>query len=110
MYLGLALVAVLALGGCATRPVNPPITPVDLNAGYTFQTRQKHFKSQENLVILASTTSSVSSSATCRESSSLLNRPESQRLLKDVGAKIVADPSAGGSGARGAAPKAAPAP
>jgi len=36
----------LAIAGCATRPVNP-------NAGYTFQTRQKHFKSQENLVILA---------------------------------------------------------
>src|SRR5947199_1658920 len=43
----------LLLGGCATRPVNPPITQADANAGYTFQTRQKHFKSQENLVILA---------------------------------------------------------
>ena len=43
----------LGLGGCATRPVNPPITQVDVNTGYTFQTRQKHFKSQENLVILA---------------------------------------------------------
>ncbi len=43
----------LALGGCATRPVNPPITEVDPEAGYTFQTRQKHFKSQENLVVLA---------------------------------------------------------
>lgn len=41
----------LLLGGCAT--VNPPLTQVDANSGYTFQTRQKHFKSQENLVILA---------------------------------------------------------
>src|SRR5258708_21244865 len=45
--------ALLALGGCAPRPVNPPITQADANAGYTFQTRQKHFKSQENLVVLA---------------------------------------------------------
>ncbi len=43
----------LLLGGCATRPVNPPIKEVDPNTGYTFQTRQKHFKSQENLVVLA---------------------------------------------------------
>ena len=43
----------LGLGGCATRPINPPITQVDVNTGYTFQTRQKYFKSQENLVILA---------------------------------------------------------
>ena len=47
------LALLLLLGGCATRPVNPPIKEVDANAGYTFQTRQKHFKSQENLVILA---------------------------------------------------------
>ena len=43
----------LLLGGCATRPINPPITHVDATTGYTFQTRQKHFKSQENLVVLA---------------------------------------------------------
>jgi NTE family protein len=48
-----ALAALLALGGCATRPVNPPIKETDLNTGYTFQTRQKHFRSQENLVVLA---------------------------------------------------------
>src|SRR5437773_9227176 len=48
-----AFAALLGLGGCATRPVNPPITKVDLNTGYTYQTRQKHFRSQENLVVLA---------------------------------------------------------
>ena len=49
------LALLLLLGGCATRPVNPPITQADLNTGYTFQTRQKHFKSLDkgNLVILA---------------------------------------------------------
>jgi len=49
----IALAALLGLAGCATRPVNPPITKVDPNAGYTFQTREKHFKSPDNLVILA---------------------------------------------------------
>src|SRR5664279_6093246 len=47
------LALLLMLGGCATRPINPPIKEVDANTGYTFQTRQKHFKSQETLVILA---------------------------------------------------------
>jgi NTE family protein len=54
-FLPAALVALVFLGGCATRPVNPPITQVDPNTGYTFQTRQKHFKNvgKENLVVLA---------------------------------------------------------
>ncbi len=47
------LALLLVLGGCATRPINPPIKEVDPNGGYTFQTRQKHFKSQQNLVVLA---------------------------------------------------------
>ena len=41
------------LAGCATRPINPPVTDASLEKGYTFQTRQKHFKSQDNLVVLA---------------------------------------------------------
>jgi NTE family protein len=52
----LIIVAVLLmLGGCATRPVNPPITQIDPNGGYGFQTRQQHFKNLDkgNLVILA---------------------------------------------------------
>src|SRR6266700_3514628 len=53
MFFPAALIALLTLGGCATRPVNPPITQVDPNAGYTFQNREKHFKSQDNLVVLA---------------------------------------------------------
>ena len=47
------LALLLGLGGCATRPVNPPMKYVSLETGYTFQTRQKYFKSQENLVVLA---------------------------------------------------------
>ena len=49
---GFVVVALIMLG-CAARPINPPITQANLETGYTFQTRQKHFKSQENLVILA---------------------------------------------------------
>jgi NTE family protein len=48
-----ACAALLGLTGCASRPVNPPITQVDPAGGYTFQTRQKHFKSQDTLVVLA---------------------------------------------------------
>ena len=45
--------ALVLLAGCATRPINPPVTEAGLDKGYTFQTRQKHFKSQDNLVVLA---------------------------------------------------------
>src|SRR5439155_23633235 len=53
VFLLAALAPLLPLAGGATRPINPPITQVDVNTGYTFQSRQKHFKSQDNLVILA---------------------------------------------------------
>jgi NTE family protein len=39
------------LAGCATRPINPPITQVDPGTGYRFETRQVHAKDKENLVI-----------------------------------------------------------
>ncbi len=48
-----AFAALLVLGGCATRPVNPPITQVDPSAGYRLETRQAYFKNPETLVILA---------------------------------------------------------
>ena len=47
------LVLLLLMGGCATRPINAPITQIDVDRGYTFQNRQKHFKGQDNLVVLA---------------------------------------------------------
>ena len=53
MLLPAVFAALLVLGGCATRPVNPPITQADPDAGYRIATRQAHFKSQETLVILA---------------------------------------------------------
>jgi NTE family protein len=42
-----ALTLLVLLAGCATRPINPPLTEINLEKGYTFQTRQKHFKNQE---------------------------------------------------------------
>ena len=46
--------SLLLLGGCATRPVNPPIAQADLQSGYRFETRQAvSANSKDNLVILA---------------------------------------------------------
>ena len=47
------LVSILLLGGCASRPVNPPIEKVDSDSGYRFVSRQTHFRNQETLVVLA---------------------------------------------------------
>ncbi len=50
------VVAVLVMiGGCATRPINPPIEQVELSKGYRFETRWAHRRNYdaENLVILA---------------------------------------------------------
>ncbi len=43
----------IVLGGCASRPVNPPITQANPGAGYRFEVREVHSRSKENLVILA---------------------------------------------------------
>jgi NTE family protein len=51
----LALVAGLLIAGCATRPVNPPVTSVDEAGGYTLQSREaKRPKNNESdsLVVL----------------------------------------------------------
>ena len=50
LLLPVALAALLALGGCATRPVNPPIAQADPGAGYRLATRQQYFKDQDTLV------------------------------------------------------------
>ena len=49
----IAVAMLITLAGCATRPINPPIKEATTETGYTFQSRMKHFKSQENLVVLA---------------------------------------------------------
>lgn len=47
------LASLLLLSGCATRPINPPITQADPNVGYRWETRHALNKNKENLVILA---------------------------------------------------------
>lgn len=49
------VVALMMLGGCASRPINPPIEQVDLAKGYRFDTRWEHRRNYdaENLVVLA---------------------------------------------------------
>jgi len=50
----LSLVLAVLLGGCATRPVNPPIAQTDPGTGYRLETRQAtSTNSKDNLVILA---------------------------------------------------------
>src|SRR5215813_10387758 len=51
--ISLTLAMLLLLAGCATRPVNPPITQADPNKGYRYITRAEHLKDSDNLVILA---------------------------------------------------------
>ena len=51
--LAAALLCALVLAGCATRPLNTPITEVTPASGYRFGTRQLLDRDSENLVILA---------------------------------------------------------
>jgi NTE family protein len=47
------LLAAILLGGCATRPVNPPIEHAETGAGYRIDTVLARRPDKENLVILA---------------------------------------------------------
>lgn len=47
------LASALVIGGCATRPVNPPITQTDPKAGYSFEGRQGALENKESVVVLA---------------------------------------------------------
>ena len=49
----LVLALWLLLGGCAIRPINPPITHMDQATGYRLVTRPQYSTDNENLVILA---------------------------------------------------------
>jgi len=49
----LAAALLVLLGGCATRPINPPISRTDPTTGYSFEGRQGNLKDKDNLVILA---------------------------------------------------------
>jgi predicted acylesterase/phospholipase RssA len=47
------LASLQLLGGCATRPVNPPITQADPSTGYRLEVRQARVENKDNLVVLA---------------------------------------------------------
>ena len=49
----IVLLALLAVAGCATRPVNPRIAQVDTGTGYRFETRNLQKENKDNLIILA---------------------------------------------------------
>src|SRR5690349_18734749 len=51
--LSLFVASLVVIGGCATRPVNPPIEQADPAKGYRFETRQQQVKDKNNLVVLA---------------------------------------------------------
>ena len=53
MRLPWVLSAMLGLGGCATAPINPPMTHADPTAGYRFQTRHLYARNKEDIVVLA---------------------------------------------------------
>ncbi len=50
---GWLIAGFLLLGGCATRPVNPPIAQADPKSGYRFETHQAQVENKDSLVILA---------------------------------------------------------
>ena len=49
----LLLGTLIVLGGCATRPVNPRFAEYVPNRGYQYETRIRHAKDPQNLLILA---------------------------------------------------------
>ena len=53
LWFPLAVAALLALGACATAPVNPPLAHADPAAGYRYQNTARYDRDKDDLVILA---------------------------------------------------------
>ena len=84
--LSTALFALLLfLGGCATRPINPPITQADPDAGYRLATRQPHFRDPDTLVILAFSGGGTRAAAFSYGVLEFLNRTE---IVRASGEKV----------------------
>ena len=47
--LPISLFALFLVGGCASRPVNPPITQADPRTGYRFEARQAEVKNKQRM-------------------------------------------------------------
>ena len=53
LFLPTVLAALLGLGGCATAPINPPVTHSDQSAGYRFENRAQYARNKQDIVVLA---------------------------------------------------------
>src|SRR5208283_2680203 len=53
LFLPTVLAALLDLGGCATAPINPPVTHSDQSAGYRFENRAQYARNKQDIVVLA---------------------------------------------------------
>jgi NTE family protein len=88
--LALMLSALLLVGGCATRPINAPITEVSWTRGYQYLARRERAQDHENLVILAFSGGGTRAAAFSYGVLETLRRTEivgpsgSVRLLDDV--------------------------
>lgn len=85
------LSVLLAVAGCATRPINPAITQADPNTGYRFTTRT-NLTNRDNLVILAFSGGGTRAAAFSygvleflRRTEGVRSTGEKFRLLDDVG-------------------------
>lgn len=104
----LGFAALLLVGGCATRPVNPPIAQADPASGYRYSTRAPYRADHENLLILAFSGGGTRAAAFShgvlealrevevvgrngRRGRILRASPELGRLLHDAGVQIVPD-------------------
>jgi NTE family protein len=86
------LAALLTVAGCATRPINPPITQVEPGTGYRLATRQAYFKEPDTLVMLAFSGGGTRAAAFSYGVLEYLNRTEivrasgeKVRLIESVG-------------------------
>jgi len=91
ILLPVALAGSLALAGCATRPINPPITQTDPSTGYRFLTRTD-LRNRDDLLVLAFSGGGTRAAAFSYGVLEFLKRTEvvrstgeKVRLLDDVG-------------------------
>lgn len=92
LFLPAAFAAVVALSGCATRSINPPLEQANEDVGYRLATRQVHFKDPNSLVVLAFSGGGTRAAAfsygvleTLRKTEIIRANGEKMRMLDAVG-------------------------
>jgi NTE family protein len=90
-FLRAALATLVVLGGCATAPVNPPLTHVDPTTGYRFQARERYLRDKDDIVVLAFSGGGTRAAAfsygvleVLRDTEVIGRNGERQRLLDSV--------------------------